>query len=113
MSDAPSYFEIGVPDGAKARIFYSRIFPHWTFHPMGEGDQAWIETAGLRGGLHDHDAESRIELFFAVDDIETAVRSVREAGGHADEPSPVEAGFGRFAACRDDQDVWFGLHEPR
>jgi len=111
MSNAPSYFEIGVLDGAKARAFYQRILPGWTFHSMGEREQAWIETPGLRGGLHDQDVEARIELFFAVDDIEAAVRTVREAGGEADDPSPVEEGFGRFAACRDNQGVRFGLHQ--
>lgn len=111
MSNAPSHFEIGVPDSARARAFYARVFPGWTFHPMGEGEQAWIETIGIRGGLHDQDAEARIDLFFAVDDIETAVQTVRDAGGQADDPSPVEEGFGRFAACRDDQGARFGLHQ--
>lgn len=111
MTNAPSYFEIGVPDGARARAFYERVFPGWTFHPLGDREQAWIETPGLRGGFHDQDAEARIELFFAVDDIEAAVGAVRDAGGKADDPSPVEEGFGRFAVCRDDQGVRFGLHQ--
>jgi predicted enzyme related to lactoylglutathione lyase len=50
-------------------------------------------------------------LYFSVPDIEDAVRRVRELGGAADEPGPAETG-GRFASCRDDQGVAFGLRQP-
>jgi uncharacterized protein len=46
-----------------------------------------------------------------VEDIEAAVKRVRELGGTADEPGLAETG-GRFASCRDDQGVEFGLHQP-
>lgn len=110
MSGQPSFFEIGVPDAGRARTFYATLFG-WRFHDMGEGDQAWIETPSVHGGLHRDDPESRIELFFAVPDIEAAVATVRELGGHADDPRPEEPVFGRFAFCRDDQGVRFGLHQ--
>lgn len=70
MAGEPSFFEIGVPDAARARAFYAQVF-EWTLHPM-EGDQAWIETPTARGGIHDGDADCRIELYFAVPDIEAA-----------------------------------------
>ena len=73
---------------------------------------AWIETPGARDGIHDDDPERRIEIHFSVPDIEAAVARVRRAGGQADEPRPDESGFGRFTACRDDQGVRFGLHQP-
>jgi uncharacterized protein len=111
MSGEPAFFEIGVPDAKRAKAFYGQLL-EWTFHPMGEGDQAWVETPTIRGGLHDEDQECRIDIFFAVADIDAAVNTVRELGGHADEPRPEEPGFGRFAFCRDDQGVRFGLHQP-
>jgi uncharacterized protein len=109
MSGEIGFFEIGVPDAARAKAFYGAVLD-WTFHPMGDGDQAWIETPNGRGGLHDGDAERNIVLYFAVADIDAAVGAARAAGGAADDPVD-EAGFGRFSACRDDQGVRFGLHQ--
>jgi uncharacterized protein len=111
MTGEPSFFEIGVPDAKRARTFYAQVFD-WTFHPWPDSDMAWIETPGARGGIHDDDPEHRIEIYFAVADIEAAVARVRQAGGQADDPRPQEEGFGRFTACRDDQGVPFGLHQP-
>ncbi len=108
MSGEPAFFEIGVPDAKRAKAFYGQLL-QWTFHPMGDGDQAWVETPTIRGGLHDQDPERRIDIFFAVPDIAAAIR---ELGGQAADPGPEESGFGRFAFCQDDQGVRFGLHQP-
>lgn len=110
MRGEPSFFEIGVPDAKRAKAFYGELFK-WTFHPMG-GDQAWVETPTIRGGLHDEDPAPRIDIFFTVPDIDTAVIAVRALGGQADDARPEEADFGRFAFCQDDQGVRFGLHQP-
>lgn len=110
MSGEPSFFEIGVPDGRRAQSFYAALFG-WTMHPM-EGDQAWIETPSIAGGLHDEDEDRRIEVYFAVEDIDLAVETVRKLGGQAEDPGPETPGFGRFSACRDDQGVRFGLRQP-
>lgn len=107
MSGKPAFFEIGVPDAQRARAFYTTLLP-WTFHPM-EGEQGWLETPTIRGGLHDEDADARIVIYFEVPDIEAAVNRVRDLGGSADDPGADEPGFGRFASCRDDQGVIFGL----
>ena len=111
MRGEPAFFEIGVPDAKRAKTFYGELFK-WTFHPMGGGDQAWVETPTIRGGIHDEDPESRIDIFFAVPDIDAAAAAVRDLGGHADDPRPEEPGFGRFTYCRDNQGVRFGLHQP-
>ena len=108
--DGPTHFEIGVPDADRARAFYSALFG-WTFRETKDGG-GWFETAIARGGLHGADDRRTIEIFFAVPDIEAAVARVRELGGEAEEPSPERPG-GRYTGCRDDQGVWFGLHEPR
>lgn len=105
-----TFFEIGVPDSARAQNFYGRLF-RWEFPPTGEGDQVWIKTPSVKAGLHDQDAEARIALYFSVDDIDAAVRTVRELGGTAEDARPEEPGFGRFTACTDDQGVQFGLHQ--
>jgi len=105
-----TFFEIGVPDSGRAQAFYSRLFG-WQFPPTGEGNDVSVTTPNLQGGLHDQDAEARIAMYFAVDDIEAAVTTVRKLGGAAEDPRPEEPGFGRFTACSDDQGVQFGLHQ--
>jgi uncharacterized protein len=109
VTGEPSHFELGVPDAARAKAFYGGLFG-WSFTPT-EGENAWIEAPGVRGGLHDGDDAANIVVYFRVPDIEAAVARVRELGGTADEPGPAETG-GRFASCRDDQGVEFGVHEP-
>jgi predicted enzyme related to lactoylglutathione lyase len=111
MSGEPAFFEIGVPDAKRAKAFYGQLL-QWTFHSMGDGDQAWVETPTIRGGLHDQDQERRIDLFFAVPDIAAALVAVRALGGKADDLRPEESDFGQFAFCQDDQGVRFGLHQP-
>lgn len=102
------FFEIGVPDAKRAKVFYGQLLG-WTFHTSGE--QTWVQTPTIRGGLHDEDTDRRIDVFFAVPDLDAAVAAVRELGGEADDPSPEEPGLGRFAFCRDDQGVRFGLRQ--
>jgi predicted enzyme related to lactoylglutathione lyase len=110
MPGEPTFFEIGAPDAVRAQTFYTKLLG-WTAHPMGDRGQAWLETGGVRGGLHDEDDERRIDIFFGVTDIEATVATVRELGGEAEDPGAAEPGFGRFAFCRDDQGVRFGLHQ--
>lgn len=110
MQGELTFFEMGVPEAGRAQTFYSRLFG-WQFPPTGEGDQVWIRTPTIKAGLHGQDAEARIAAYFSVDDIEAAVRTVRELGGTAEDPRPEEPGFGRFTACVDDQGVRFGLHQ--
>jgi len=90
-------------------VFYGALFG-WSFEAT-TGENAWIETRGVRGGVHGDDGERSVVLYFRVDDIEAAVRRVHQLGGDASEPGPPGAG-GRFVACRDDQGVAFGLHQP-
>jgi predicted enzyme related to lactoylglutathione lyase len=104
----PSHFEMGVRDASKAKAFYGELFG-WSFQTT-TGQNAWIETSGVRGGLHDGD-DANIVVYFNVADIEAAVRRVRELGGEAEDPGSSEEG-GRFSSCRDNQGVVFGLHQP-
>jgi predicted enzyme related to lactoylglutathione lyase len=110
VTGEPSWFEMGVPDGAKAQAFWGALLPI-RFRSMG-GDNAVMETTGLTGGLHDNDPDAEVRLYFAVDDIDAAVARVRELGGTADDPGPAQEAFGRFASCVDDQGVRFGLRQP-
>jgi predicted enzyme related to lactoylglutathione lyase len=110
MAGEMTWFEMGVPDASRAQRFYGALL-QWSFESMGDSG-AVISTAGGRAGLHPGDDARQIVTYFRVDDIEASAQRVRELGGDADDPSPVEEGFGRFVTCRDDQGVAFGLHQP-
>ncbi|WP_326599319.1 VOC family protein [Streptomyces sp. NBC_01803] len=111
MHGAPSHFEFGVANASRAQSFYSSLLG-WTFHPMGSTDEGWIETPGIRGGVHSNDPAHAIVIYFTVTDLDAAVRRVAELGGQPGTPGAAEPGFGRFVECRDDQGVRFGLRQP-
>ncbi|MFD0856681.1 VOC family protein, partial [Actinomadura adrarensis] len=48
-------------------------------------------------------------LCFAVDDVQEAVRRVRESGGEAEEPH--EEPYGRISMCTDDQGLTFAVYQ--
>ena len=110
MAGEVTHIELGAPDAKKAKVFFGTLFG-WTFEAFGDGDQAAIHTPTIRGGLHDGVTTSTLTTYFRVDDIDKAVARVRELGGHAEDPSPEEPGFGRFTGCTDDQGMPFGLHQ--
>jgi uncharacterized protein len=69
------------------------------------------------GGIHGGDAGASPYLFFRVEDIDAAVGRVRELGGSVDGTDldgdeEVQASYGRFVLCRDDQGSPFGLYQP-
>jgi len=109
MAGEPSHFELGVRDAARAKRFYGELLG-WQFQKT-KGEWAQVETGGVPGGVHDGGDEHDVIMYFAVPDIEAAVRRVRELGGEGEEPGPPTLG-GRYARCRDDQSVVFGLHQP-
>ena len=109
MSGEPSFLEIGVPDGNRARGFFNELFG-WASHEMG-ADNFWMETPTARVGVHPNDEDRVIVVYFRVSDIDAAVERVRALGGSAGEPGVEDQGFGRFVECRDPQGVRFGLHQ--
>jgi predicted enzyme related to lactoylglutathione lyase len=115
MAGELAFFEIGVQDTDKGRVFYEGLFG-WSFQagPSGSG---WVMgTPSVRGGMHGGDPGGQTYAFFAVDDMEAALERVRELGGEEvdmDVEGDAEsiARFGRFRICRDDQGSPFGLHQ--
>jgi predicted enzyme related to lactoylglutathione lyase len=109
MAGEPSFIEIGVPSGSRARDFYQQLFG-WTSRPMGKDNFA-MESPTVGVGVHAGDPDACMVVYFAVSDIDAAVARLRELGGQADEPGPETEGFGRFVECRDPQNVRFGLRQ--
>jgi uncharacterized protein len=116
MTGEPEFFELGVRDADRGRAFYQDLFG-WRLEPGPSGDGFVISTPTIAGGLHGGDPGASPYLFFRVEDMDTALRRVRELGGSVEE-TDVEgddssvARFGRFQLCRDDQGSAFGLHQP-
>jgi predicted enzyme related to lactoylglutathione lyase len=116
MTGEPSFFEVGVADADRARVFYEGLFG-WKMSPGPSGRGFVIGTPGLPGGLHPGDAGAAPYLFFRVQDIGAAEARVRELGGQVDDvdiegDADSVATHGRFRLCRDDQGSPFGLHQP-
>ncbi|TDC74560.1 VOC family protein, partial [Actinomadura sp. 7K507] len=105
-----SYLTIGVPDIARAHSFFGAVLG-WDFTP-GHTPGGWNvrlggtevrPMTGMYGG-----AESPVVVpAYEVDDIESAVTRVREAGGTATEPE--QRPYGITAECTDDQGTRFYL----
>ena len=109
MTGEPSYIELGVPDAARAVAFYGAVLG-WAVDPSAGMTQ--IETPTLSIGIHAGDPGAHFEVLFAVPDIEAALAAVTAAGGEVVSPVTDSPGFGRWAECRDDQGVRFGLRQP-
>jgi predicted enzyme related to lactoylglutathione lyase len=115
MTGELAFFEIGVDDTERGRAFYEQLFG-WRFETGPAGNGFAITAPNVPGGMHGGDAGANPYLFFRVDDMDAAIRRVRELGGEVEEVD-VEgddasiARFGRFKLCRDDQGSPFGLHQ--
>jgi uncharacterized protein len=116
MAGEVAFFELGVEDVERGRVFYEGLFG-WRFEPGPSGEGFAIDAGRVPGGMHGGDKGAAPYLFFQVDDMDAALARVRELGGVVEEMD-VEGGeesvarWGRFKLCRDDQGSPFGLHQP-
>lgn len=106
MTGELSFFQIEVPDTAKAQAFYGGLFG-WQFVPGSFPDYFMIPNATPLAGLGIAVAPSRPKVFFTVDDIHASAGHVRDLGGTAGDPVTIPSG--RFAECTDDQGTEFQL----
>ena len=109
MNQDVSHIEIGAIQAGVAGAFLSQLFG-WTYHPMGEEGEGWLEAPSLKIGIHGNDPSLQMHVYFKVTDIEAAVVQVKALGGET-EKIVDEPGFGRFCNCRDPQGIRFGLHQ--
>ena len=116
MAGEVAFFELGVEAVERGRVFYEGLFG-WRFETGPSGEGFAIGAGPVPGGMHGGDKGAAPYLFFRVDDMEAAVKRVRELGGMVEETN-VEGDeesvtrWGRFKLCRDDQGSPFGLHQP-
>jgi len=103
------YFSLPVPDGEIGQRFYHAMFG-WEFGEPGSAGGMNANNLMIEGGIGAGREGDRVELWFRVDDIGTAVAAVRDLGGDASDPEDTPQGTISF--CHDDQGVAFGLAEP-
>jgi predicted enzyme related to lactoylglutathione lyase len=116
MAGEVAFFELGVEDVERGRVFYEGLFG-WQFEPGPSGQGFTIGAGKVPGGMHGGDKGAAPYLFFQVEDMAAALARVRELGGVVEEAEidgneESVALWGRFRLCRDDQGSPFGLHQP-
>jgi predicted enzyme related to lactoylglutathione lyase len=110
MVGEPVHFEIPADDTAAGRAFWGGLFG-WEFqafpgpfeyHTTRISDAAGAAITDMEPG------KVGIRAYFAVDDIDTGVKRVRELGGEASDARPVPS-MGWFSVCTDPIGNGFGL----
>jgi predicted enzyme related to lactoylglutathione lyase len=101
-----AYITLEVVDSARTRAFYGAVLG-WHASP-GRVDDGWqVDDVRPGTGLHGgHDLATAVPLY-RVEDIESAVRRVRVAGGTASDPDRQP--YGVTSNCVDDQGTRFSL----
>jgi len=101
------YFTLGLPDGRRARAFWSSLFA-WD---LDEGPEGYhIANIDPPGGIHAGDSSPVVTLFFRVDDIEAVAERVRVLGGTTGHVRQHPSGGN--VECTDDQGTPFQLWAP-
>lgn len=103
------YFTLSVPDAGRARAFYGDLLG-WSFSPGSVEEGFQIGNVRPMGGLAGRQDQSSVTLCYRVDDVEAAVRRVRELGGRAQDPT--QQPYGALAECTDDQGTRFQIWRP-
>lgn len=100
------YVSLWVPDVERAAAFFAAVLG-WRYAP-GSGPQGrQVEGVTPNHGLWGSQERSTLFLCFAVDDVQTAVQRVRQAGGRAEDARSEP--YGLAADCVDDQGLPFAL----
>ncbi len=125
------HFEMPYKDRERAARFYAAAFG-WTHQFLGPemGEYLLVNTAppgarppcppeaalgSINGGLYPHDAAAPIQhpsVVIAVDDIQSAMQRVREAGGQVfGEPMTIP-GIGEYVAFQDTEGNGNSMLQP-
>ena len=104
------YFMLPVADEERAHAFFGGLFG-WEFAPGNVPGGSQITNSTPPGGMFAGGDQGPPQVWFEVDDIETAVTRIRELGGQAGEVGEIESGH--IASCRDDQGTPFNVWASR
>lgn len=103
------HLELPSKDGARARKFYGSLFG-WKFKDAGMPGLDYFMTEGTQPvtAVFTSPDQKGAVIYFDVDDIDVAIKKVRQLGGQAEEKAPVP-GEGWFAGCKDTEGTAFSL----
>jgi uncharacterized protein len=104
------HIEFPAEDADRAAAFWHGLFG-WSFQDSGMPDMDYRMAQAGAGGAAVFPSDERSghpKFYFATDDIEASLATVRELGGTAGERAPVP-GHGWFAACSDSEGNAFHL----
>jgi uncharacterized protein len=111
MAGEVVHIEIVSGDADRAQRFWGGLFG-WQFGDSGmEGMDYRMAQTGPESGAAIYAAEEgrgHPKYYFATDDIDGSIATVRELGGESGEKNPVP-GHGWFAACKDSEGNEFHL----
>jgi predicted enzyme related to lactoylglutathione lyase len=103
------YASWNTPDVERAVRFYGEVLG-WEYAPGSAGAGRQVTGLSMSLGLWGGQPTSTLFCVYAVDDIDEAVRLVREAGGAAGEPE--RRPYGTVADCTDTEGVAFAVYQP-
>ena len=117
MGNPVVHFEIGGPDGPALLQFYRDLFG-WNIDVQGEemGSYGLVQTneGGVGGGIMGTQEDmpaSYVTAYIQVDDLQTALDRIAEAGGAgAMPPTEIAPGMGSVAMFTDPADNFMGLY---
>jgi predicted enzyme related to lactoylglutathione lyase len=104
------HYEIPADDTEKAREFWGSLFG-WKFEATpGPFEYHMTQVSDQTGGAitNMEPGKKGARAYFDVDDINAGAARVKELGGEANDPRPVES-MGWFSTCKDPQGNDFGL----
>ena len=103
-----AYASLWVPDIERAAGFFAAVLG-WTYAP-GSGERGRrVTNTSLPQGLWGGVSESTLFLSYFVDDLDSAIARVREAGGTTD--APHREPYGYTVDCTDNEGVRFAMLE--
>jgi predicted enzyme related to lactoylglutathione lyase len=107
------HFEVEAEDPDRAAAFYRKVFG-WEFTDSGMPgmDYRLVRTGENQGGgLYQAEKRSgHLTVYFDTDDIDTAIATIRESGGEANDKQPIP-GVGWFASAKDTEGNEFSLFQ--
>ena len=111
MAGEVVHIEFPAAEADRAQRFWSGLFG-WSFQDSGmPGMDYRMAQTSERTGAAVYASENRAghpNFYFATDDIEGSMATVRELGGEAEDKAPVP-GHGWFARCSDSEGNAFHL----
>ncbi len=111
------HFEIPASDPERASVFYKKVFG-WKIEKWPGPMEYWMVTTGaegtpgINGGLMKNTNVKTTTNTIGVESVDTAVETVKKAGGKLVMPKTPIPTVGYFAYLEDTEGNLFGVMQP-